>query len=89
MFMKNPILSIISLVFSLVFVVFMCLWLFLIAFSFFDGVQLAAELGYSALDIIPPSVILRYLFLNIYFILMVIFGVISMILLSILRRLRR
>ncbi|MFX1496179.1 MAG: hypothetical protein ACFFBH_01500 [Promethearchaeota archaeon] len=78
--MKKSILSIITLVFALVTAVFIGLWLYIIIFPFFDMAQLAANLGYSILDAVPVPVILAYIFLNIYFILMAAFGIITLIL---------
>ncbi|MFX1479939.1 MAG: hypothetical protein ACFFCI_17615 [Promethearchaeota archaeon] len=78
--MKKSILSIITLVFALVTAVFMGLWLYIIIFPFFDRAQLAANLGYSILDVVPVPVILAYVFLNIYFIIMAVFGITTLIL---------
>lgn len=62
--------------FLLAAIIFLALWIFIIVSPFLDYAQLLADLGipYGG----PISVLLEYLFLNVYFIGLIIFGVIAL-----------
>lgn len=57
--------------------IFLALWIFIILMPFIEWAQVLADLGITYTG--PISYILEWLFLNLYFIGMIVFGVLTLI----------